>query len=72
MEGLQDNELDHLLRQIRGFTIGIDREEIDKIRVELQDYVYHLKTRLPTLSEEYFEDGSSVADSYPVSPRHDL
>lgn len=60
---LKENDIDAYLRKIKSYSIGIDNEAIDVIKEELKDYVYQLQIRLPTLSEEYFEDGSSVADS---------
>lgn len=64
MAELRENEIDVYLRKIRSLSIGIDESAAETIKEELKDYVYQLQTRLPTLSEEYLEDGSSIADSY--------
>lgn len=67
MAELKENEIDVYLRKIKSFSIGIDENSVEIIKEELKDYVYQLQTRLPTLSEEYLEDGSSIADSYHTS-----
>ena len=64
MAELKENEIDVYIRKIKSFSIGIDESSAETIKEELKDYVYQLQTRLPTLSEEYLEDGSSIADSY--------
>ena len=64
---LKENQIDVLLRKVKSLSIGIDREEFQNIKMELEEYVYQLQARLPTLSEEYFQDGSSVADSHHAS-----
>lgn len=63
MAELKDNQIDVHLRKIKSFSIGIDHESEENIKSELEDYVYQLQIRMPTLSEEYFEDGSSVNGS---------
>lgn len=67
MAELKENEIDVYLRKIKSFSIGIDENSVDTIKEELKDYVYQLQTRLPTLCEEYLEDGSSIADSHHTS-----
>jgi hypothetical protein len=57
---------------VRSFVIGIDPTEFENIKFELEEYVCQLQARLPTLSEEYFEDGSSVADSHHASIQYDI
>ena len=52
---------------MKSLAIGIDQVEMRNIVMELEEYVYQLQSRLPTLTEEYFEDGSSVADSHHTS-----
>ena len=55
------------LRRVKALSVGVHPQEKELIASELHDYVEQLQSRLPVLSEEYFEDGSSVASTIRTS-----